>query len=39
MSFGRSRAKVFAEDAVKISFADVAGVERPPTSSGRSSNS
>src|SRR6187455_1275216 len=27
MSFGRSRAKVFAEDAVKISFADVAGVE------------
>ena len=27
MSFGRSRAKVFAEDAVKVSFVDVAGVD------------
>ena len=27
MSFGRSRAKIFADDAVKVSFADVAGVD------------
>jgi cell division protease FtsH len=27
MSFGRSRAKIFAEDSVKISFADVGGVD------------
>src|SRR5687768_10085554 len=27
MSFGRSRAKIFAEDTVKVSFADVAGVD------------
>jgi cell division protease FtsH len=27
MSFGRSRAKMFSEDDVKVSFADVAGVE------------
>jgi len=27
MSFGRSKAKIFAEDAVKVSFADVAGVD------------
>ena len=27
MSFGRSKAKIFHEDAVKVSFADVAGVD------------
>jgi cell division protease FtsH len=27
MSFGRSKAKIFAEDDVKVSFADVAGVD------------
>jgi cell division protease FtsH len=27
MSFGRSRAKVYAEDEVKITFADVAGID------------
>ena len=27
MSFGRSRAKIFSEDDVKVSFADVAGVD------------
>jgi cell division protease FtsH len=27
MSFGRSRAKIYAEDDVKVSFADVAGVD------------
>jgi len=27
MSFGRSRAKVFSDDAVKVSFGDVAGVD------------
>jgi cell division protease FtsH len=27
MSFGRSRAKIFAEDDVKVSFADVAGAD------------
>ena len=27
MSFGRSRAKIFSEDAVKVSFTDVAGVD------------
>jgi len=27
MSFGRSRAKIFSEDDVKVSFTDVAGVE------------
>src|SRR6185369_5299184 len=27
MSFGRSRAKIFAEDDVKVSFTDVAGVD------------
>ncbi len=27
MSFGRSRAKIYADDAVKVSFSDVAGVD------------
>jgi cell division protease FtsH len=27
MSFGRSKAKIFSEDAVKVSFTDVAGVD------------
>jgi cell division protease FtsH len=31
MSFGRSRAKIFHEDAVKVSFADVAGVDEAAT--------
>jgi cell division protease FtsH len=31
MSFGRSRAKIFSDDAVKVSFADVAGVDEAAT--------
>jgi ATP-dependent Zn protease len=27
MSFGRSKAKIFHDDAVKVSFSDVAGVD------------
>ena len=27
MAFGRSRAKVYAEDDVKVTFADVAGID------------
>ena len=39
MSFAKSRAKIYADDEVKVRFSDVAGVTRPRTSSRRSSSS
>lgn len=36
LAFGRSRAKIYAEDDVKVTFADVAGIDRPPRSCARS---